>query len=176
MDRQVGKRKRRSRARGPAPSGAARPRLEELEEGQRPAYPRAPNNPTLERELAGSLAAWWHNGPDPDPADFYDPTLGTIARAFVEHRARIRFLATIPLELHGTTTLVLTYTGLEEVLAELGDPNARRTAFYAGIIASEAPATHAGDVGRLHRLALARARLMELEDERAELERIDPRA
>lgn len=163
MERQVGRKKRRSQAQGPAPSGAARPRNED---GQRQRY-NAPHDPTTERELAAALAGYWHHGAPPDPAAFYVPRFARVARAFTEHRGRIRFVEVDLIELGDDLVHVYRYDGLERVLAELGDPDPAAGAFFVGILASEAPVTHAGDVARLERFAAWRRRLLDLEVERA---------
>lgn len=172
MKRQVGQR-RRARARGPGSSGAAIQVSARgaAEESQRPEYPVAPHDPTLERDLVAALAAATHLGAKPDPADFYDVTLARIARAFVEHRARIGPIAGAWLERNGDpcATYLYTYAGLEEVLAELGDPRPRVNSFFAGILAGAAYATDGRHARRLADLARARRRLAELETERAEL-------
>jgi len=177
MDRQVGRKKRRGRPLAePTPSGAARPERASREASGReepPApYPAAPHDETTERELAGALAGFKHYGNAPDPADFYDPALGRIARAFTEHRGRIRFRTTVHVKRGDSYTFAYTYTGLEEVLEELGSSRPRRDALFAGIIALEAPVTDRADVRRLADLANARRRLIELETERADLERL----
>lgn len=178
MKRQVGQgRKRRTRDESRAPLAQLSkltPRARE--EAKRQHYPaHAPHDPTLERELAGALAGYKHVGPPPDPADFYDVTLSRIARAFVDHRARIRYVTHTHLERDGGFVFANIYDGLEEVLTELGDPRPRLNAFYAGILGSEAPGTDPGDTRRLAELAHARRRLIELEVERAELERLGRR-
>lgn len=177
MKRQVGQRKRRTRDESRAPlAQLSKPAPRAREEAKRQHYPaHAPHDPTLERELAGALAGYKHAGPPPDPADFYDVTLARIARAFIDHRARIHYVTHTHLERDGAFVFANVYAGLEEVLAELGDPRPRLNAFYAGILGSDAPVTHGGDVRRLAELAHARRRLVELETERAELERLGRR-
>lgn len=178
MRRQVGQ-TRRTRARGPGSSGAARPGLAEakLEEGPREPYPVIPHDLTTERDLVGGLASWNHLGAKPDPDDFYDVTLARIARAFIDHGARIRPLSFASVDRDAGVVFAYTYTGLIEVLAELGDTRPRLTAFYAGILGAASGLTDAGHVRRLAALAHARRRLIEIETERGELERLtkDPR-
>lgn len=179
MKRQVGQgRKRRTRAETRVPlAQLPKPAPRAREEAKRQHYPpaHAPSDPQLERDLAGALAGFKHYGAPPDPADFYDVTLGRIARAFIDHRPRIRYVTHTHLEREGAIIFANIYDGLEEVLAELGDPRPRLNTFYAGILGSEAPGTTGADVRALAELAHARRRLIELETERAELERLGRR-
>lgn len=127
-----------------------------------------PHDDLLERELVGALVSHSHVGPKPDPADFYDLALSRVARAVIDHDDRLTFKETATL-MRDEPVFSLVFEGLAEVLAELGDQHPRRTAFYAGTLASHAPVTHEGDVTKLHRLATARRRLIALEEERRAL-------
>lgn len=127
-----------------------------------------PHDDLLERELIGALVSHSHVGPKPDPADFYDHALARVARAVIGHDERITFKETATL-MRDEPVFSLVFEGLAEVLDDLGDQHPRRTAFYAGILASHAPVTHEGDVAKLHRLAEARRRLIAIEEERQTL-------
>lgn len=178
MDRQVGRKKRRTRAQAraplaqlskPAPEGA-------YEEASGQTTPPAviPHDPALERDLVAALAAATHYGPKPDPGDFYDVTLARIARAFLERRPDIGRIAGGWLERNGDPCAVYLYTyeHLDTVLAAAGDPRPRVNAFFAGILAGAAYATDGRHTRRLADLARARRRLAELAAERAELEEL----
>lgn len=130
--------------------------------------PVPPHDDLLERELVGALVSHSHVGPKPDPADFYDMSLARVARAVIDHGDRLVFRETAVLA-RDEPVFSLVFEGLAAVLAELGDQHPRRTAFYAGILASHAPVTHEGDVGKLRRLAEARRRLIAIEEERRTL-------
>lgn len=178
MDRQVGRKKRRTRAQAraplaqlskPAPEGAT-----EEASGQSTPPARIPHDPALERDLVAALAAATHVGPKPAVGDFYDVTLARIARAFLERRADIGRVAGAWIERNGDpcATYLYAYEHLDAVLADLGDPRPRVNAFFAGILAGAAFATDGRHTRRLADLARARTRLAELETERAALEEL----